>query len=93
MFKLVFSIGCLGLMIISHEASAIQIIPCNKKPSSGQIVSNAIGSFLGAQNNCRNQRDNDEFNRMQEQQQLLREQVRIQQEMLNLQRHQNFYGR
>ncbi len=43
--------------------------------------------------NSRNQNEINELNRREEQQELFRQQVRIQQEMLDLQRHQNYFRR
>jgi hypothetical protein len=89
-----FSMLFLGTMSISLDASAMQVLQSNKKPSAGQRVSNAIGMALYGSNQGyqQNQDDRNDFNRREEQQQLLREQVRIQQETLNLQRHQHIYG-
>jgi hypothetical protein len=92
--KLIFSILFLGTMSISHEVSAMQVLQSNKKPSTGQRVSNAVGVALYGFNprHQQNQDDRNDFNRREEQQQLLREQVRLQQEALNMQRHHNYFG-
>lgn len=63
-----FGVACLGLMSISYEASAVQVIHSS--------------------NRHRNSEETNELNRLEELQELLRKQVRIQQEMLDLQRQQ-----
>ncbi len=93
MIKLIFNLTLLCAMTISQYAFSIQIIPENRKPSLGKNLVNAFGSAMNGINNSRIQRENEEFNRIQEQQQLMREQVRIQQEMLDLQKHQHYFGR
>lgn len=62
----------------------------------GLISSSQEAFSIQIIHSSRNPRDKveiNELNRREEQQELLRQQVRIQQEMLDLQRHQHYFGR
>jgi len=62
----------------------------------GLILSFNQGFAIQIIHSSKNNRNNSEINELnyrEEQQELLREQIRIQQEMLNLQKHQHYFGK